>query len=159
MLLELLAHEPQIEPGVGAKQVYPIEEILLLRRGEIEPQQRFGRWRLQLRAKNDRVARIGERKIFGARAGVEDVDLHVRLLELGVEPADIHQLELRGEQLVHLVLARRIDERIHIDRHTRPNVERQRICTADDVAHALRVQQPHQLGEHRLHRRAMRFDE
>ena len=124
MPLELLSHQSEIEPGVGANQIQAIDEILLLCGSQIQPEQRFRRGRLHRRAEDDGVAGIGESEVLGACTGIEDVDLHIGLFELRVEHADAHQLELRREGLVDLVLARRIDERVHVDRHARPDVER-----------------------------------
>ena len=122
--LELPSHQSEIEPRVGADQFQCIDKVPLLRGSEVEPQQRFGRRRLHRRAEDNGVAGIGEREILGRCAGIQDVDLDIRLLELGMERADAHQLEPGRERLVDLVLARRIDERVHVDRHARPDVER-----------------------------------
>jgi len=159
LALQLPAYERDIELRNRAYELEPVIKIELLFGRDVEPQQGLRGGRLKRRTEDDRVARAREGEILGVRTRIQDVDLHIGLLELGVEHADAHQLELRGKRPVDLVLARHVDEGIDIDRHARPHVERQRICAADDIRHVVLAQDPHQLGEHRLHRRAVRFDQ
>src|SRR5688500_14108609 len=74
-----------------------------------------------------------------------------------MESSDAHDLEVGSEKLVDLRFARGIDKGIDIDRHARPDVKRKRVSAADDVAHTMRTEDFYQLGEHRLHGRAVGF--
>lgn len=159
MALELPADYSDIELRVGAQKIQGIDEVLLLGGSKVEPKERLRRCSLHRRAKNDSVARVGDREVLGRCAGIQDVDLDIALLELRMERADADQFELRDEGLVDLVLVCRIDEGIDIDRHAWSNVKRKGTRPANDVAHVVRAQNRHQLGEHRLHRGAMRFDQ
>ena len=60
------------------------------------------------------------------------------MLELRMKAADFDHLEFGSEQLVDIGFARRIDECVDIDRHARPDIQRQRVRAADHVAHVVR---------------------